>query len=89
LAKRVGVPPLFLTYDPLCLLPFVQEVGIDHFDLRGFYVNGYDTFVGTGNPTRVMTLVKRGSFKKVTQSDRTDGRREIWLTGTRFDWTQV
>jgi hypothetical protein len=36
-----------------------------------------------------MTLVKRGSFKKVTQSDRTDRRREIWLTGTRFDGTQV
>jgi hypothetical protein len=70
-------------------IAFVQEVGIDHFDLRRFYVNGYDTFVGTGNPTRVMTLVKRGSFKKVTQSDRTGGRREIWLTGTRFDGTQV
>jgi hypothetical protein len=57
--------------------------------LRRFYVNGYDTFVGTRNPTQVMTLVKRGSFKKVTQSDRTDGRREIWLTGTIFDGTQV
>jgi hypothetical protein len=43
-------------------IAFVQEVGIDHFDLRRFYFNGYDTFVGTGNPTRVMTLVKRGFF---------------------------
>jgi hypothetical protein len=34
-------------------------------------------------------LVKRGSFKKVTQSDRTNVRREIWLTGTRFDGIQV
>jgi exonuclease III len=29
-------------------IAFVQEVGIDHFDLRRFYVNGYDTFVGRG-----------------------------------------
>jgi hypothetical protein len=76
-SKEHKIKELSQNFDVILL----QKVDVENFDPGRYAFNGYNVYAKAGyTQTRVLILVRHGSYKLVTQRfDCTDDRQEIWL----------